>query len=298
MSKLEAIVNDPYFDDEENDFEGRIGIVELPPATVDVVSDEEEIDEDDLGEQSPKDITGCIEIHDTATGTDSAVSTDPGNTEKEHSSKKTRKKVESSWRKTRPDFHMKRGSESNIDEIVRKIKEQFKRKSPVEVFEELFNDEIRKHIVQQSTIYASQKNRHSFVFSNNCLKKLIGFLLLTGYHWLPQEKMYWCQDEDVESDIVRACFSSNRYLEIKRNIHFNDNSTLGTVEHARSFNIAPLMEKMNEKFLMYGVFSKHLSIDEQMVQYYGRHFMKQFIRGKPILFGYKNWAMCCFDTGY
>ena len=49
---------------------------------------------------------------------------------------------------------------------------------------------------------------------------------------------------------------------------------------------------------MYGVFSKHLSFNEQMVQYYGRHFMKQFIRGKPIRFGYKNWAICCSDTGY
>ena len=48
LSELEAIVNDPCFDDEENNFEGRIDIFELPPATVDVVSDEEEIDEDDL----------------------------------------------------------------------------------------------------------------------------------------------------------------------------------------------------------------------------------------------------------
>ena len=80
MSELEAIVSDTCFDDEENDFEGRIDIVERPPATVDVVSDEEEINEDDLGEQSLKDITECIEIYDTATGTDSAVSTDPGNT--------------------------------------------------------------------------------------------------------------------------------------------------------------------------------------------------------------------------
>ena len=92
MSELEAIVNDPCFDDEENDFEEHRNIVELPPATVDVVFDEEEIDEDDLGKQSPKDITGCIEIHDTTTGTDSAVSTDPGNTEKEPPAKNQKRK--------------------------------------------------------------------------------------------------------------------------------------------------------------------------------------------------------------
>ena len=29
-----------------------------------------------------------------------------------------------------------------------------------------------------------------------------------------------------------------------------------------------------------------------MVHYYGRHHMKQFIRGKPIRFGFKMWAHC------
>ena len=123
---------------------------------------------------------------------------------------KTKKESRIQQAKNTPRFlYTKRGSESNIDEMVRKIKEQFRRKSPVEVFEELIDDEIRKHIVQQSTIYASQKKRHNFVFSDNCLKKLIGFLLLTGYHELPQERMYWCEDEDVESDIVWACFRRN-----------------------------------------------------------------------------------------
>ncbi|XP_070174083.1 piggyBac transposable element-derived protein 3-like [Littorina saxatilis] len=34
-----------------------------------------------------------------------------------------------------------------------------------------------------------------------------------------------------------------------------------------------------------------LSIDESMVPYYGRHGCRQFIRGKPIRFGYKFWVL-------
>jgi hypothetical protein len=34
-----------------------------------------------------------------------------------------------------------------------------------------------------------------------------------------------------------------------------------------------------------------------MIPYYGRHFAKQYIKGKPIRFGYKNWALCA-STGY
>nr|XP_023018967.1 piggyBac transposable element-derived protein 3-like [Leptinotarsa decemlineata] len=37
--------------------------------------------------------------------------------------------------------------------------------------------------------------------------------------------------------------------------------------------------------------------DESMIPYYGKHHAKQYIKGKPIRFGYKNWALCS-NTGY
>jgi len=42
---------------------------------------------------------------------------------------------------------------------------------------------------------------------------------------------------------------------------------------------------------------KQLDYDESMVPYYGRHRCKQFIRGKPIRFGYKVWCLNTF-SGY
>ena len=35
-----------------------------------------------------------------------------------------------------------------------------------------------------------------------------------------------------------------------------------------------------------------------MVRYYGDHYMKQFIRDKPIRCAFKQWAMYCGETGY
>ena len=43
--------------------------------------------------------------------------------------------------------------------------------------------------------------------------------------------------------------------------------------------------------------SSHMSIDEMMIPYYGKHGDKQFIRGKPIRFGFKAWSLCSSD-GY
>jgi hypothetical protein len=39
------------------------------------------------------------------------------------------------------------------------------------------------------------------------------------------------------------------------------------------------------------------SIDESMIPYYGKHYAKQYIKGKPIRFGFKNWALCT-SNGY
>lgn len=49
--------------------------------------------------------------------------------------------------------------------------------------------------------------------------------------------------------------------------------------------------------MQFGVFAHNLSVDEQMIAYYGRHSLKMFIRGKPIRFGYKYWVVAS-ATGY
>ncbi|KAF0296468.1 Tetratricopeptide repeat protein 21B [Amphibalanus amphitrite] len=57
------------------------------------------------------------------------------------------------------------------------------------------------------------------------------------------------------------------------------------------------MDMLNESFRKFGVFREELSVDEMLVRYFGHHPLKQFIRGKPIRFGYKMWSLCASD-GY
>lgn len=49
--------------------------------------------------------------------------------------------------------------------------------------------------------------------------------------------------------------------------------------------------------MQFGVFAHNVSIDEQMIKYYGRHSCKMFIKNKPIQFGFKYWDLCSAD-GY
>ena len=48
---------------------------------------------------------------------------------------------------------------------------------------------------------------------------------------------------------------------------------------------------MQRNFLRFGVFSEHLSIDEQMVPYHGHFSTKMYMRNKPVKFGMKIWFL-------
>jgi DNA excision repair protein ERCC-6 len=83
-------------------------------------------------------------------------------------------------------------------------------------------------------------------------------------------------------------------------IHFQDNGLVKENKYDRGFKIMHVMEMMKVAFQQFGIFEEFLSIDEIIVKYYGHNSLKQFIRGKPIRFGYKLLALCgtsvhCFN---
>lgn len=87
----------------------------------------------------------------------------------------------------------------------------------------------------------------------------------------------------------------DRFLRLKRYLHVCDNRQLDKDD--KFSKVTPLNHLMEEKFMQFGLFSHNLSIDEQMNAYFGRHSCKMFIKGKPIRFGFKHWALCSTE-GY
>lgn len=61
------------------------------------------------------------------------------------------------------------------------------------------------------------------------------------------------------------------------------------------YKVRPLINLLNKKFKQWGIMQESLSLDEAMVKYFRRHSAKQFIRGKPIESGYKDWMLCSSD---
>lgn len=168
-------------------------------------------------------------------------------------------------------------------------------KTPYECFQLFFDDEVYNLITNFSTKYAQDNNCHDFVLTNTSLKRFLGILILTGYHTLPQIDMYWSKDEDKEVTFVRQCMSRNKFRLIKKYIHVSDNALLDKTD--KFAKLRPFFDMMNQKFMQFGVFANNLSIDEEMVPYFGRHSAKMFMKGKPVRFGYKLWCLCS-ASGY
>lgn len=161
--------------------------------------------------------------------------------------------------------------------------------SPVGMFELFFDDQVIELLCHNTTLYAHQNGRHSFSVTSNEMRCFLAILLRSGYVIMPRRRMYWEQAEDVFSDCVSSAMAKNRFEEILQYFHLADNTHLQPGDKVAK--LRPFLSLMNEKFLMFNPCEQKMSIDESMIPYYGHHSCKQFIRGKPIRFGFKMWCL-------
>lgn len=210
---VEAILADSESENEE----GEICI--LPPDDGDQ-SEIEDIDEDNLEPVEPSDVTGQLDVHTRSHSVRAgenigALSTtkvfaagdkrkrkqtenDDASTSFSTSKTKKQKGKSSSkpkWEKRDTfdnslDSHMPNKFGNRHPELITK--------SPVELFEIIFNDHIMSNLVQQSLLYAKRdRNCPTFTTSEDEMRQFLGILLLSGYNCLPRERDYWSTSEDL-----------------------------------------------------------------------------------------------------
>jgi len=75
-----------------------------------------------------------------------------------------------------------------------------------------------------------------------------------------------------------------------KNLHLANNQSLNPDD--RLAKLRPFISGLQEVFHGNNFLDENLRINESMILYYRRHYAKQYIRGKPIRFGFKNWALC------
>ncbi|XP_036327532.1 uncharacterized protein LOC118740145 [Rhagoletis pomonella] len=160
--------------------------------------------------------------------------------------------------------------------------------TPVYYFDCMFGDGVIDLLVTYTNIYATQKNKVGNVTSSE-MKCFLGILLYSGYIVVPRRYIYWDKSSDTDFSIVYNAMSRDRFTFIMTHLHCCDNTQIAT-ESDKFAKMRPLFNILNEIFLNMAPLEEVYSIDEAMVPYYGGHSCKQFIRGKPIRWGYKFWV--------
>lgn len=247
-----------------------VDIVLLPPTTVDSQSDEEDIDDDNLlPSQLPREVPGTVAVHvrNTESNSKQVTTTTTG-----PSSSKKRSVVVPKWGKNVSFPKVIPCSSESLLAKQEQMKHDLSDRTPYELFRQYYDDEVQNLIIAESVKYARQKNNTSFTLDKSDLDVFIGIMLLTGYHSLPRERMYWCRDEDVQIPYVSSKMSRNRFTEIKKFVHVADNDKITAGD--KIYKVRPLMDMVNSKLQQFGIFSRFLSIDEEMVPYFGHHSCK------------------------
>lgn len=76
------------------------------------------------------------------------------------------------------------------------------------------------------------------------------------------------------------------FWEIYRVLHSIDKSR---INNDKNYKLRPLKNILKNHFFKFFVPQQALNYDESIVKYFSRHSCKQFVRGKPIRFGFKTW---------
>ncbi|XP_018575621.1 piggyBac transposable element-derived protein 3-like [Anoplophora glabripennis] len=172
---------------------------------------------------------------------------------------------------------------------------QFCNKSVVDIFEMFLDDDIINFLAEESNKYAGFINCPSPNITEDEIRCFVAILYLTGYVVLPGKRFYWDTGADMHNKLVSDTMRRDRFIQIMRFIHCADNTQLDKKD--KMAKLRPFIQKLKKNFLNYFVPTQNLDYDEAMVKYYGRHPCKQYIKGKPIRFGYKVWSLNT-DFGY
>lgn len=167
--------------------------------------------------------------------------------------------------------------------------------SPMQLFELFFDDEIYEMIVEETAKYAAFKNMPNPNVSKEELKCFVGIMLISGYNPLPGKRYYWDSGLDVRNQMIYDSMRRNRLQTIMSFVHFADSNNF--VPNDKMWKLRPLIDKINKNMTDNFIPVQNINFDESMIAYYGHHGCKQFLRGKPIRFGFKAWCLNTFN-GY
>lgn len=163
--------------------------------------------------------------------------------------------------------------------------------TPLEYFKKLFDSNIIDNIVYQTNLYSVQRNGNSVNTNAKEMEQFFGMHMCMSVIKMPAYRMYWAQH--TKYSMISDIMSRNRFTALRTHVHFNDNTNcLPTtdISHDKLFKIRPFIDAIQHNFKLIEP-EEHLAVDEIIIPFKGRSFMKQYNKFKPHKWGIKLFAL-------
>jgi len=149
--------------------------------------------------------------------------------------------------------------------------------------------QLMEEFAQHTNDAAPHDWRHTTVAE---LYAFLGVHIFMGIDRLPSIEMYW--NAEYQHSTITSVFSRDRFKELLGYFRVVpapvDVAPRNPIPHVRA-----LAEKLNQSFAAHFTPTENLSLDEAMVAYKGRSFIKQYIPSKPHKWGYKIYCLASED---
>lgn len=106
----------------------------------------------------------------------------------------------------------------------------------------------------------------------------------------PNVRMYWSSLKGLRMDMIADIMTVNRFAEIKRFLHFENNLNQVTPNIDKFWKLRPIIDMLHDSFHAAADAEEHVAIDEMMVPFKGRSHLKQHLKSKPKKWGFKIWV--------
>ena len=181
----------------------------------------------------------------------------------------------------------------------------------LDYFQLIVTDDILDAVVKETNRYAEQFFLASGALSRHSranqwkpltlpeLKTFLGLTLATGL--LSKRghiSEYWSKNPILFTPFFGQTMSRNRYQNITKFLHFNNNETRPSDSADKLYKLRPIHDAIVENWRALYNPDEQISIDEGMLKWRGRLSFKVYNKDKPTKYGIKAYILADSNSGY
>ena len=180
---------------------------------------------------------------------------------------------------------------------------------PIDYLRLFITDELIDILVNETNLYAGQYIRNRRIAEKSRVKKwrdvtteemwkYLALLFLTVVVKKPTLNMYWTSDPMLATTFFGSVMSRDRFLNIARFFHCNNNDARPNPCDDRIYKVRPVYDLLVQKFREVYTPGEHLALDEGMLKWRGRLVFRVYNPPKPDKYGMKAYIVCESNSGY